>query len=159
VKSTPKVTKQITVFVGLVIHNEKLLMVKRFEPEVKGAHLKWEIPGGKVDFGENPEQTIVREIKEETGVKVKVKRLLPTVYTKYWDYPWGIQHTILLGYECELISEGKRIKEPELFAHKTKRVKEKTEGEYRQCPSPRHRLRRSVRTSLEHSVPSLFVLR
>lgn len=110
-KSTPKVTKQITVFVGLVIHNEKLLMVKRFEPEVKGAHLKWEIPGGKVDFGENPEQTIVREIKEETGVKVKVKRLLPTVYTKYWDYPWGIQHTILLGYECELISEGKRIKD------------------------------------------------
>ncbi len=110
-KSTPKVTKQITVFVGLVIHNEKLLMVKRFEPEVKDAHLKWEIPGGKVDFGENPEQTIVREIKEETGVKVKVKRLIPTVYTKYWDYPWGIQHTILLGYECELISEGKRTKD------------------------------------------------
>ena len=78
-KSTPKVTKQITVFVGLVVHSGKLLMVKRDEPEVKGAHLKWEIPGGKVDFGETPEESIVREIKEEIGVNVKVKGLLPTI--------------------------------------------------------------------------------
>lgn len=108
-KSTPKVTKQITVFVGLVVHSGKLLMVKRDEPEVKGAHLKWEIPGGKVDFGETPEESIVREIKEETGVNVKVKGLLPTIYTKYWDYPWGVQHTLLFGYECEFISQGEKI--------------------------------------------------
>lgn len=100
--------KQITVFVGLVIKDNKLLMVKRFEPEAKDAHLKWEIPGGKVDFGETPEQAIVREIEEETGVKTKVIRLLPSVYTKYWDYPWGIQHTLLFAYECEFLSAGER---------------------------------------------------
>jgi len=101
-------TRQITVFVGLVVRDNKILMVKRNEPEVEGAHLKWEFPGGKVDFGETPEQAIVREILEETGVSVKVKRLLPYVHTTYWDYPWGVQHTLLFGYECEFISEAER---------------------------------------------------
>ncbi len=104
----PQVTRQITVFVGLVIRNKKILLVKRDEPEVKGAHMKWEFPGGKVDFGETPEEAIVREIKEETGVNVRVKRLLPYVHTTYWDYPWGVQHTLLFGYECEYLSEVER---------------------------------------------------
>lgn len=38
-----KITKQITVFVGLVMRDDRLLMVQRFETETKGAHLKWEI--------------------------------------------------------------------------------------------------------------------
>lgn len=106
--SSKKETKQITVFVGIVIRDNKLLMVKRNEPEAKGAHLKWEIPGGKVDFGEAPKEAIVREIEEETAVKTKVKRLMPEVFLQYWDYPWGIQQTLLFAYECEFISEGER---------------------------------------------------
>lgn len=101
--------KQITVFVGIVIRDNKLLMVKRHEPEAKDAHFKWEIPGGKVDFGEEPHDAIIRELIEETGVKVKVKRLLPEVFTKNWDYPWGVQQTLLFAFECEFISEGERI--------------------------------------------------
>lgn len=106
-KSNPQ-KKQITVFVGLVVKGKKILLVKRDEPEVIGAHLKWEFPGGKVDFGETPEEAIVREIYEETGVRVRVKRLLPYVHTTYWDYPWGVQHTLILGYECEYVSQDKK---------------------------------------------------
>lgn len=101
----PNTTKQITVFVGLVIHKGKLLMVQRHEPEMKEGHLKWEIPGGKVDFGETPEEAIRREIKEETGVEVKVKRLLPVVHANNWEYPWGVQQTLLFAYECEFVSQ------------------------------------------------------
>lgn len=115
-KSSPKVTKQITVFVALVVHGGKILLVQRDEPEVKGAHMKWEIPGGKVDFSETPEQAIVREIKEETGVKVKIKRLLPTVFNHNWDYPWGIQHTLIFCYECIYVSETKRKKDHHVAA-------------------------------------------
>lgn len=106
-----KIHKQITVIVGLVIHNEKILMVKRNEPEVKGAHLKWEFPGGKVDFGETIEEAIVREIREETGVFVKIKRLLPCTVTTNWEYPWGVQQTLIFGYECTFVSEEKRTKD------------------------------------------------
>lgn len=107
-KFTSKVSKQITVIVGLVVHNGRLLMVKRNEPEVKGAHQKWEFPGGKVEIGETPEQAITREIKEETGVLVRVKRLLPVTFTANWEYPWGTQQTLIFGFECEFVSEEMR---------------------------------------------------
>lgn len=92
----------------MVIKNGKVLMVKRNEPEVKETHLKWEIPGGKVEFKESPQEAIVREIEEETGVKTKVKRLIPEVFLQYWDYPWGVQQTLLFAYECGFVSEGQR---------------------------------------------------
>lgn len=103
----PQKTKQITVIVGLVIKDNKILMVKRYEPEVLDAHLKWEFPGGKVDFGETPQQAIVREVKEETGVLVKTKRLLPISVTTNWNYPWGVQQTLIFGFECKYLSEQK----------------------------------------------------
>lgn len=86
-------------------------MVKRTEPECMDAHMRWEIPGGKVDYGETPQEAVVRELKEETGVTVRIKRLLPKVFTSYWDYSWGVQHTLLFCYECRLVSQTKRIKD------------------------------------------------
>jgi 8-oxo-dGTP diphosphatase len=111
VTSSKIVKRQITVFVGLVVKDNRILMVERNEPEAKGAHLKWEVPGGKVDFDELPEEAVVREIEEETGVRARVKRMIPDIFVQYWDYPWGIQQTLLFAYECELLSEGKRKKD------------------------------------------------
>lgn len=99
--------KQITVFCGLVIHDKKVLMLQRFEEECKDAHLKWEFPGGKVDFGETPEEAIVREVFEEAGVKVEVQKMLPFTQTSYWDYDWGQQQTLCFVYLCKFISQQK----------------------------------------------------
>lgn len=97
--------------VGLVINKGKILMIRRLEPELVDAHLKWEIPGGKVDFNENPQEAIVREIKEETGINSEVIRLLPLPYTQYWDYPWGRQQTLLFGFVCRYISVGIKLQD------------------------------------------------
>lgn len=101
--------KQITVFSAVVIKDNKLLMTLRKESELPDAHLKWEYPGGKADFGETPQEAIVREVLEETGVKVRVNRLLPYVQTNYWKYDWGNQQTLCFIFVCDFISEETRI--------------------------------------------------
>lgn len=44
----------------------------------------WEIPGGKVEEGESPEECIVREIREELATEVKAEKILGTIE---YDYP------------------------------------------------------------------------
>lgn len=50
----------------LVKKDGKVLMGKR-----KKYPPKWGLPGGKIEFGENLEKSILREIDEEVGIKVK----------------------------------------------------------------------------------------
>lgn len=90
----------------------------RNEPECPGAHLKWEAPGGKVDFGETPEESIVREFEEETGRVVQVKKLLPYVGVNYWEYKWGKQQTLCFVYLLDLIED----KEPKEKDHHVEKI-------------------------------------
>jgi 8-oxo-dGTP diphosphatase len=49
----------------------KILLIKRNTKPFKGY---WALPGGRMDLGETIEQTIVREVKEETGLDVAIMR-------------------------------------------------------------------------------------
>jgi len=51
---------------GLFVSNGKVLLIK--EPLSLGG--QWELPGGGLDFGENPQQGLRREIEEELTLKV-----------------------------------------------------------------------------------------
>jgi len=58
---------------AIVERNGKILLIKRkYEPGIG----KWALPGGIVEYGETVEETAVREVKEETGVDIKLERLL-----------------------------------------------------------------------------------
>jgi 8-oxo-dGTP diphosphatase len=48
---------------------DKILLIKRVTVPFKGY---WALPGGRVDPEETVEQTIVREVKEETGLTVEI---------------------------------------------------------------------------------------
>ena len=51
--------------------DKKILLIKRGTPVFRGY---WALPGGKVEDGETVEEAVVREVKEETGLKVKIMR-------------------------------------------------------------------------------------
>jgi 8-oxo-dGTP diphosphatase len=53
-----------------IIHRGRVLAARRTTPE--SARGKWEFPGGKVEPGEDPDVTIVREIREELACEVAV---------------------------------------------------------------------------------------
>jgi len=58
-----------TVTAIIEFQNNKILLVKRGTVVFKGY---WALPGGRVDSGETIEQAVVREVKEETGLDIKI---------------------------------------------------------------------------------------
>jgi ADP-ribose pyrophosphatase YjhB (NUDIX family) len=58
----------------------------------------WDLPGGTVEYGQTLEQTLVREVKEETGLDIRVKEQV----RMYEDFIEG-QHWINFAYTTEII--------------------------------------------------------
>lgn len=84
---------------GIVVHDGKLLLMERWRDELH----YFSIPGGGIEPGETPEETVVREIAEETTVTVKVQRQVLEMHDR------GYIHKI---YLCEYVSG-----EPHLLHH------------------------------------------
>ena len=74
---------------GILSQSGKILLQKRAD---KGT---WGLPGGAIELGESALEALVREFYEETGIEVRVEKLL-NVYTKYSDsYPNGDEAQVL----------------------------------------------------------------
>lgn len=57
---------------AFIVHNDKLLLLKRASDDIQKPNI-WEIPGGRLNLGEDPILGIMREIKEETGLYITPK--------------------------------------------------------------------------------------
>lgn len=58
---------------GIITKEKKVLLIKR---AIKPFCGYWVLPGGHVNYGETTEEALRREIKEELGISVKVKKLI-----------------------------------------------------------------------------------
>jgi 8-oxo-dGTP diphosphatase len=88
---------QPVVGVGAVIVKEgKIVLIKRGNEPSKG---KWTIPGGLVELAESPEQAVIRETKEETGVDVEDPTLIDVVSNVDLDEQGRVKyHYIIIDY-------------------------------------------------------------
>lgn len=69
---------------ALVDADRRVLLAQR--PQGKPLAGLWEFPGGKVEPGETPEQTIIRELSEELGIETKLACLAPLTFASH-SYP------------------------------------------------------------------------
>lgn len=82
---------------GVVITHNRVLLALNDRGE-------WELPGGRLELGESPEECVAREIEEETGLRVRVGPVLRNwVFEVIPD-----RHVLVLAYGCRLVSKDRQ---------------------------------------------------
>ena len=97
---------------GVVNHQNKILFIFRRD--------KWDLPKGKIDPGETPEITALREVEEETGlVNLSIKTKLPPTWHIYQSKygktsnQWILKKTY--WFEMEHTGSGKIVPQSEEY--------------------------------------------
>jgi len=85
----------LVVACALIDVDGRVLLAQR--PQGRAMAGLWEFPGGKVEAGEKPETTLIRELKEELGIEVKEACLAPLTFAShaYDDF-----HLMMPLYVC-----------------------------------------------------------
>ena len=93
--NTPALKLTLVAAVALVDTDNRILLAQR--PEGKQLAGLWEFPGGKVEPGERPEETLIRELREELGITVKEPCLAPLTFA---SHAYESFHLLMPLYIC-----------------------------------------------------------
>ena len=63
---------------AIIAVKNRVLILKKAD---KNKGIKWDLPGGKVNFGETLEEALIRQVKEETGCHVSIVKPY-----KFWSF-------------------------------------------------------------------------
>ena len=86
--------RQLVVTAAVIERDGSFLIAQR--PPDKHMGLKWEFPGGKLEWGEDPRAGLAREIREELAIEIEVGDVLEVVAHVYDDL-----QVVLLVYACK----------------------------------------------------------
>ena len=97
IKIKPCKKPHYDIAVGIIWNKGQILISKRRENGLLGG--LWEFPGGKIEKGENAQECIIREIKEELGVQVQ-----PTSFLKQIKHAYTHFSITMDAYHCDYLS-------------------------------------------------------
>ena len=88
---TPKVDVR-----GAVVQDEKILLIQ------ERADGMWAMPGGWADLGDSPASMVEREVREESGIRVKAEKLVAVIDANRIE-PMEFYHAYKLIFLCKLL--------------------------------------------------------
>ncbi|WP_208434954.1 (deoxy)nucleoside triphosphate pyrophosphohydrolase [Bartonella phoceensis] len=95
----------LVVACALLDQDNCVLLTER--PQGKSLAGLWEFPGGKVEQGETPEASLIRELEEELGIYVQPEDLLPLTFASHRYETFHLLMPLYLCYHYEGIAQGR----------------------------------------------------
>ena len=86
----------------VLFNKDRLLLLKR-----KNGF--WEFPGGGVDWGEDPEDSLLREVKEETSITVRKPLKFLGITSAVYEKETDEKHSVYIVYSAETESDEVRL--------------------------------------------------
>ena len=81
---------------GLILDNDNIVLIKKNGGPYNG---KLDLPGGTIEFGETPEETLVRELEEEVGINVLEYKLFDgNSVTFEWEHKGELEQGHHIGF-------------------------------------------------------------
>lgn len=101
--------KIIKVVAAILQKEDKILIARKKQGKPLAGY--FEFPGGKIEEGETPEESLIRELMEEMNIKIAVKE-----YIGESIYDYGNDKVIsLLGYTAEIIDGEIKLSDHDIY--------------------------------------------
>lgn len=92
--------KILQISVGIIRNKQGEIYITQRAADAHMAH-KWEFPGGKIEAGESPEQSVIRELQEEVGITVTSLQPFDKLEYQFPDRQITLWFWLVDGWEGE----------------------------------------------------------